>query len=285
MIVRRMEPSDIPEIAEMVKNVWGGADHLPTVLDKWLADSDCHPQVILIDGVISAVGNLHVIDDGRTGWMEGLRVREKMRQRGLGRVMTDAIVEIGLSVGVERLRLVTAAHSEAPQRLAKQAGLRPVSSVRAFWKDLAKSKWRHESSSIEEIGRDIFVGLVRNSAELVPQGAIYKHYDVFDAERVPLEVFDDVSCFRATKDGELASLSLGFRRLTRWGLQWCTTLYPVDEDAFLSDLSYHYYYAKAQDAQILFCIHPEEFAPSHSEVPWLRRKNHEIVLLLFERAL
>jgi N-acetylglutamate synthase-like GNAT family acetyltransferase len=284
-MIRRLQQSDFPEVVEMVANVWGGADHLPALLPKWLEDADSHPLVIVLNGRICGVGNLHVIDGGRTGWMEGLRVGESMRMQGLGRQITQKMVEIASDEGVRRLRLVTAAQSEAPKKLAREAGLAPIHVMKAFWRSLGRSRWRHDTSSIVEVGSDAFLELVRNSTSLVPQGIIYRHYDVFDAEYTSSDVLGDVVCHKGSRSAIVVSLSLGFQRQTKWGSQWCTTIYPRDEDALLSELSYQYYYAREKEAQSIFCIHPRRFAESHVKVPWLKRKNHEIDLVLFERDL
>lgn len=285
--LRPLRASDLPEITEMVANVWGGADHLPSLVPKWLDDAKSNPYVILVEGEICAVGNLHVTDEGTTGWMEGLRVRESRRKRGLGKQMTDKMVEVAKAKGVERLRLVTAAQSKAPQKLAAGAGLEPICSMKVFWIGLMNVEWVYNSLSFRSVDTKTFLNLVLASPHLVPHAAINKHYDVYDAARGPgsAEVFEGVNFYKGERNRQIASLSLGFTRDTKWGVQWCATLYPTDEDTFLSEMSHHLALARTNQATSLMGIHPERFVTSHRDVPWLKKKKHEIDLILFERLL
>ena len=92
--IRRFQDSDIPDILEIAKTTWGGHDHLPSMLDDWLSDSNCSPYVMEEEGKVVSVANLKIMDQGRTGWMEGLRVHSNFREKGLAAQMTKHLVEI-----------------------------------------------------------------------------------------------------------------------------------------------------------------------------------------------
>ena len=65
--VRPLAKSDIPDILEISRTTWGGHDHLPTIIDSWLANQECHPFVLDDDGTVLGVANIRIIDQGKTG--------------------------------------------------------------------------------------------------------------------------------------------------------------------------------------------------------------------------
>ena len=283
--LRSLDKEDIHEIAEMVKGVWSGNDHLPSLLPSWLSDPNSNPRVICEDGEICAVGNLHIIDQGRTGWLEGLRVRETSRGRGLGAEMTKVMVDIALEHCVERLRLVTAAQSEAPTKLARNVGLNPIERMKAVWRGPLRADWLQESSGFRQVSQQDFLDSASASPNLVPHYAVFKHYDVYDARYTEAQQIISTACTVGARDGNDVSLSLGFIRDTQWGVQWCSTIYAEDENSFIDAVSNQLQQALDAEALNLLLIHPEGFSEVRKHVRWLEQIDHEIDLLLFERTL
>ncbi|MCK5266385.1 MAG: hypothetical protein KAR03_12320, partial [Candidatus Thorarchaeota archaeon] len=80
-------------------------------------------------------------------------------------------------------------------------------------------------------------------------------------------------------------LSWGFRNETRHGPEWCFSLYASSPEVFVSKLHFHLKYAREHQLKDLLCIHPVKLKKSYSKVKWLKRRAHEIELLIFERIL
>ena len=117
--VRPLEESDLDDILEIAKHTWDGHDYLPYFFDAWLKDPDSHTAAIERDGHVIALANLRVIEDGRTGWMEGLRVHPDHQGEGLASHLTRHIVQQAEDLKVERLRYTTASVNEASFHLAE----------------------------------------------------------------------------------------------------------------------------------------------------------------------
>src|SRR4030067_1479977 len=86
--IRKLLSSDRDDIAEISRHIWEGNDYLLSVVDDWLKDRNCHFYGVEENSHIVAVGNLRLLEDGRTGWMEGLRVHPEQRGKGFAKEKT-----------------------------------------------------------------------------------------------------------------------------------------------------------------------------------------------------
>ena len=109
--VRPLLKSDISAIIEISKTTWNGHDHLPRIIGGWLSNPHCHPFVLVHNDEVIGIASIRIIDEGKTGWMEGLRIHEKVRQKGFAKVLTEYLVNTGMKLKLERLRLVTSGDS------------------------------------------------------------------------------------------------------------------------------------------------------------------------------
>ena len=284
--IRRFQDSDIPEILEIARTTWGGHDHLPSMLDDWLSDSNCNAYVMEEKGKVVSVANLKIMDQGRTGWMEGLRVHPNSREKGLAAKMTKHLVEIASERKLIRLRLVTSAESPAPRRLAESAGMKMIGQYSVFWKGYRRNfKWKHEAESIVRLNKEEIIDFVQTHPELVPNNCLVYHWDIFDLTKENIDILAEKADFWYSEGDGGIGLSLGFKHETRYGPEWSFTIYATNLEGFLSNLSFHLHHARSQDLRSLMCIHPPEFQEQYNKVKWLKRRNHGIQLLLFERLL
>jgi len=111
--VRKINSSDLKDILEISSKIWGGHDYLPSVIDEWLTDPKCHTYGVEADGRIVAVGNLRLVDRGKTGWMEGLRVHVDYRRKGYADMLTQHFISLGETLKVKRLRYTTGGNNRA----------------------------------------------------------------------------------------------------------------------------------------------------------------------------
>jgi len=283
---RPLKASDIPAILEITKKTWGGHDHLPTIIHSWLSNPQCHPVVLEIEGNVVAVSNIRAIDNEITGWMEGMRVHPKLRERGVAKHLTNKLVEIASEKGFKRIRLVTATENPAPQKLARSVGMNVIDKYSVFWKHYGRGiKWIKDDESISEINSSEVLEFIGLNPELFPMNCLVHHWDVFEANQTNIDLIGEKATFFVSESIPGKGLSWGFIHNTRQGPEWCFSVYASNPKVFVSTLHFHLRFARELGLKNLLCIHKPKFKNSYDEVKWLKTRGHEIELLLFERVL
>jgi len=289
--IRPLKESDIPDIIEISKTTWGGHDHLPHIIGEWLIDPLCHPFVFERNKRAIGVANIRIIDDGKTAWLEGLRVHADARQKGLGEKMSHHLVEVASGLNVERLRLVTSGDNIAPIKLAASMGLRQMYVYQVFWKDLrSKIDWKYDAISVNRIDPENVPYFIEMNPNLMPLNALVFHWDVYEATPQKIVDIGNSLQYWAGSDESGAILAVGGRQpwemvLDGNGSQWVFTLYATNPEAFLSGLSKNIEIAQDIGIQNIMCIHPSEFTTDYSSIKWLRQRDHELRLVLHEKIL
>ncbi len=284
--LRPLKESDIPDIVEISKTTWGGHDHLPHLIGEWLENSLCYPYVFETEEKVIGVANIRIIDEGKTGWLEGLRVHEDVRQKGLGQKMTNHLVDISKTLDVQRLRLVTSGDSIAPIRLAASIGMKQMLLFQVFWKGYRrKVTWRNKSIKVEQIEPEDVPQFIEKHPDLMPLDALLFHWDVFDATAKKIKDIGKSAQYFAGSSDLGATLTVSGTQPSSYGPEWCFTLYATSPEAFLSGLSKNLEVSQEIGIQNLFCVHSPDFVPLYDSTVWLKRRNHEIRLVLHEKKL
>jgi hypothetical protein len=225
------------------------------------------------------------MDQGKTGWMEGLRVHPDFREKGLAVQMTKHLVGIATQLRISRIRLVSATENPAPRKLAELVGMEIVGNYSVFWKGYRRNfKWEDNTDLIRPLEKKEVVDFVNVHPELVPNVSLIHHWDVFDITQENVDTITKTAEFWYG-EGSSASFSSGFEHESRYGHEWCFTIYATTKEGFLSNLSTHLHHARSKNIKLLMCIHPLEFEEQYQTVKWLKHRNHGIQLLLFERLL
>jgi RimJ/RimL family protein N-acetyltransferase len=284
--LRPLRQTDIPDIIDISRTTWGGHDHLPMIINGWLKDKTSHPFVFVHDGRAIGVANVRIIDDGITAWLEGLRVHEKARKKGLGEKMTYHLAKVSKELGVRRIRLVTSADNIAPIKLAARIGMQQIAKYHVFWKGYRRSiKWKYQVIDVKRIHPEDVFDVIYENKRLVPQNALIKHWDFYEASQTRIRELSESSIFLAGQDDRGATLSIGGVESLGQETEWCFALYATTPEAFLSGLSANLATAQEQGHHSLFCIHPAEYVSLYPAIKWLRNRSHEIGLILHELAL
>lgn len=286
-VVRRFEERDKEPILEIARKTWSGHDHLQYALDDWTSNPQSHLFVIESEGRTIAFAGVKLIESGKTGWMEGLRVHPDHRRKGLGWLMTEHLVQASREMGVKRLRFTTATINEAPMRIAERLGMEQLFQLNTFWKEaLRRIKWSDTSIQVEESTTGQVMEVLSSEPSLLPRGIIVHHWYAFDAtERRIQKIGEFAKYWIGRRNGQPVSLSLGFKHDTAVGTEWCCTIYAANAEAFLSALSVHLDMAKGLSMSALMCVHQPEFENLYAKVKWLNERDHEIRLVLFEKCL
>jgi RimJ/RimL family protein N-acetyltransferase len=121
VIVRFARLDDRSSILRLVEHTWDWGDYIPEVLDEWLSGSDSRLFVGELDSEIVALTHLSICE-GRVGWLEGLRVKEGLRNRGIATLVAQHIAQYARSEGIHKLRMMIYSDNYASIRHAKKSG-------------------------------------------------------------------------------------------------------------------------------------------------------------------
>lgn len=120
--LRKLVIEDHGQVKTLCETIWEGNDYVPETFPKWISDSLSTPLGIFQGDELVAVGNLEKVEDTEIGWIEGLRVKEEHRQKGLGSKVNEAIIKVAKEQGVTTLWYATSSRNEASQLVAEKSG-------------------------------------------------------------------------------------------------------------------------------------------------------------------
>jgi len=284
--LRIFKKTDIPDIIEICRTTWNGHDHLPHMINEWFESPFCHPFVLEQNSRIVGVANVRIIDDGTTAWMEGLRVHSEYRQKGYGERLTVHLVEEAKKLEAIRIRLVTSGNNIVPIKLAAGVGMKQVAEYAVFWKGFRRyPKWEDTRIPIETMNSESAISMIKKHPGLLPLNTIIRHWDVYDATQKKIRELGKTSSFLAGANELGAVISLGIQHSTSHGSEWCFTLYATSSESFLSGLSANLRYSQQNEFRSLMCIHSPEFTSLYSKISWLKKRNHDLRLVLHELIL
>lgn len=109
----------------ITRNVWNGTDYLPFVWERWLYEARGLVIVAAIDNRVVGLQHMALQPDG-SAWLEGIRVAEDARRRGVGEALLAYGVAWSRQMGSPAVRLSIASHNPASNHLACKGGFRVV---------------------------------------------------------------------------------------------------------------------------------------------------------------
>jgi N-acetylglutamate synthase-like GNAT family acetyltransferase len=286
--VRKLLSSDRDDIMEISRHIWDGHDYLPSVANEWLHDQDCHFYGSEVNGHVVAVGNLRLVENGQTGWMEGLRVHPKYRGKGLAKELTCYLVEKAESLGLQRLRYTTANRNTASLKLAKMAGFSRVFTLAVFWHLNPNTVPRAEGyPSIRKVSPTRTHNLLETNPDIVSHGILVYDWKALDGTLQNLEEIGKTSKFyAATKKGKVDSLSFGHPRREPDQAWWSTTMYAADLEGLMSQLAHNQATASKQGIKSIVCTFETRFEkPLREAVDWETGEHWGIRLVLLEKRM
>ncbi len=288
MKIRPATSEDRSDVLEIAKHIWDGHDYLPHVFDEWLTDPDSHTACLEIDGRVVALNNLRVIEDGVTGWLEGLRVHPDFRGRGLAHLLTDHVIETATTLGVERLRYTTDTTNVASLKLAAKAGLKPLLEMGVSWSLLEDLKdWDADSSSLNELRPDEVYAYLQETPSFLPHDVIIYDWKALNVTREALrEVASSSRFWVSTEAGRLRALSIGTGRTEgEEGRLWLTTVYASGKDSLLCHLSEQIRTARDASFHSIMITYPVQFESMMFLPPLSITEDEVFRLTLLEKKL
>lgn len=280
--IRKLQGSDRNDIIEISRHVWEGHDYLPSVVDQWLQDPNSHFYGVEVQGHIVAVGNLEVIEDGRTGWMEGLRVHPDYRGRGFAKDITWCLVEKAELLGVQRLRYTTSTRNVASLKLAKMTGFSRILRMAVCWQ--FKPKPMSKCVDYPPIRRQSpkrTYSLLGTAPNIVPHGILTYDWKALDDTSENIDEIGKTHTFYvALKSEKVDSLSFGHLRQEP-SRAWSFTAYANDSLGFLCQLYHNMTIAMKKGLSSVDCAHETKFVKTLDEVDLgsVEREGTQLVLL------
>ncbi|MFX1510776.1 MAG: GNAT family N-acetyltransferase [Promethearchaeota archaeon] len=284
MQIRSFQSSDRETLLEISKHTWGGYDQLPYELDELLANPSSYLYVLEYRNRVVAFANINVIDEGKTGWLEHMRVHWRYRKRGFAWVMTQGLIAKAETLGVNRLRLATTVENEATHKIATRLKMRQVLQMKLFWKGNYRGiRWKHSRVPVKACSADEAYAILRKYPKLIPEGIITYNWHCFDFSKMLLEAMETQFQFwKIARNDTIGALSMGFQQLFHGALMWVSTIYALDEGSFHSALSHQLQAAKDVKAQGVLCFHSSPYQAGQ-KIPGLKRNTFATELVLLEK--
>jgi GNAT superfamily N-acetyltransferase len=287
--IRPLRESDKEDILEIARHTWEGHDYIPYFFDAWLKDKDSHPVGIEYNGHIIALANLRVIDNGRTGWMEALRVHPNHRGKGLATILTQHVVRLAKNIPVSRIRYTTAVGNETSLHLAETVGMKRKFNLAVHWQENpTEITWRLSGSPLLEVtAHEVHQDLI--DAKLLPFNIIIYDWKALDATSDGLTKVGSIARFWVQRESsKIASFSLGYTRDGLSGAEWGFTIYAKDTAGFLNHLSHHVKMASETGCTSIFGTFDTDYLETLYSLDWVKLdedEDEEMALTLLERVL
>ena len=283
--VRRLQGSDRDDVIEISSHIWEGHDYLPSVVDEWLRESNSRFYGVEVNGRIVAVGRVRLMEGGRIGWMEGLRVHPEYRGRGFANDLTRAIVREGESLGVERLRYTTSDENVASVKLAKMAGFSRILTMTVSWHhDLKKVPTITDYPPIGKLSPKRTCSLLETNPRILPHGMLIYQWKALDNTCSNVkEVGKNHAFYVAVKRGRLDSLSISPSGKEPDESYWGFTAYAVDSSGFLAQFSRNVAIALKRGVGSIACTFETKFEKDLEGVGLKSEEDHKTHLILLEK--
>lgn len=286
--VRRLQDSDLNDIIGISRNIWEGHDYLPSVAETWLHDPRSHFYGVETDDRVVAVGNLRLVEDGRTGWMEGLRVHPQYRDKGYANEITRQLIREAEHLRVQRLRYTTSTMNAASLKIAEMAGFSKVLTMAVTWHDNPKpvSKARGDYPSIKKRSPRRTWSLLETDLHIVPHRVLIYDWQALDCSCRNLEEIGKTHEFFPSVNKRTAdSMSIGQARQTPNRQSWSFTAYATDSKGFLAQLSHNISTASKHGLSMIACTFETKFEKTLNQTVIGKEKHEETHLVLLEKLM
>jgi N-acetylglutamate synthase-like GNAT family acetyltransferase len=285
--IRTLRNSDRNDIVEISSHTWEGHDYLPSVIDEWLHDPKSDFYGVEVDGRVVAVGRLRLVEDGRIGWMEGLRVHPEYRGRGFANDITRHIVSRAEYLGLERLRYTTSDENAASLKLAKMAGFSRILRMAVFWHyKLKQVPTLADHPPILKRSPERTCDLLKTNPRIFPRGILIYDWKALDNTCPNIKEIGKTHAFYITlKRKELDSLSLSSSRQEPDQSFWSFTIYAVDSSGFLSQFYYNVANALKHGIGSIACTFETRFEKALDGVDLKSEEHQETHLVLLEKRM
>ncbi|MHA1217019.1 MAG: GNAT family N-acetyltransferase [Candidatus Thorarchaeota archaeon] len=121
--------ADYDQVQALSSTIWEGNDYIPSVFSRWVETPQVSVTGIFEGEELAALCALEVVAGTSIGWIEGLRVKENHRNKGLATTLVQRVIDEAWERDVEVLRYATGSRNVPSQRVAEKAGFRLTTRV------------------------------------------------------------------------------------------------------------------------------------------------------------
>jgi hypothetical protein len=231
-----------------------------------------------------AFANINVIDGGKTGWLEHMRVHFRYRKRGFAWTMTQHLIKEAEALDVERIRLATTTENEATLRITTRIEMHQVLQMKLFWKvNYRGIRWKHRSIPIKACTPKEAYKFLVNHPTLIPERIVVYYWHAFDLTGDLFPTMGNRFHFWKTDtENQAGALAFGYLRTFNDAPLWISTIYASNLPSFHSALSHQLQIAKEAQAESVLCFHSLPFQAG-GEIPGLKRNTFATSLVLLEK--
>ncbi len=133
LTIRSARAEDRADVFEIAATVFDGNDYIPYVWDAWLAEKPEEGFLMVGETAGKVVAIQHVeLQAGNVAWLEGIRVHERYRNRGMARHMLQRGLELARESGMVLARLSVSSQNEASKALVRSEGFHELDRFYSF---------------------------------------------------------------------------------------------------------------------------------------------------------
>ncbi len=237
--ISKVVAADLGDILEISQYVWEGHDYLPYSIRSWLADPAAFTFGIRVRNLLVALANLRVIEGGRTGWMEGLRVHPDYRGRGFADALTEHVIRKAKDLRVQRLRYTTSVENVASLRLAAKFGFSRLLVMDVFRCSTPSTISQDGTWRVARSNPVAVHSLLKGPPPLAPANVLIYDWKALDNSLRNLRALASNHAFYVTTRAEGRSVSFGGARSQKEGSVWAFTIYADELRGFLQQLRHN----------------------------------------------
>jgi GNAT superfamily N-acetyltransferase len=255
------------------------------VIKDWLKDPNSHTYGIDVNHRIVAVANLRVIEEGQTGWMEGLRVHPDHTGKGYANTLTEHIIRKAKASNVHRIRYTTSTENTASLKLAAKFGFIRLLEMAVLWQSIGKvPPSTTDYPSIRKSQPQEIYDLLKNNPKLMPNRLLVYAWKALDSSPKGLETLGKTHEFYITlKEGRINSLSYAYLRHRQNRSRWIFTIHATEPRGFASHLQYNLAMALERRCEGITCTHEIAFEETLHRVNWLSEEHWSTHMVLLEK--
>ncbi len=283
--IKRVTVSYLNDILEISRHIWEGHDYLPSTIVDWFKDTKSYTCGVETDKRLVAVANLRLVENGKTGWMEGLRVHPEHRGEGFANALTEHIIQRAVKMGVRRLRFTTAIDNQASMKLAKKFGFKKTLEMSVFWhsnpqviSSIAEFLLITKSGPIE------IYSLLQDNLDVIPDRVLFYDWKALDCTLEALKtVGKSHEFFIGMEKKKMTSLSYAYVRHEPEQQLWIFTIYALEPKSFLAQLSYNITEASKKNINAIMGTCEPNFRNFVKNLNWSPHEHWTIDMVLFEK--
>lgn len=260
---------------------------MPNVVGEWFKDSDSYTYGVEADKKLVALANLRVIEGGKIGWMEGLRVHADYRGRGFASLLTEYVIDKGKKLKVDRLQYTTGSDNEASLKLASKHGFSRILEMGVFWRPNLKVESPPISySTMRKTTPDKVYRLLKENTTLIPNNTLVYDWKALDVSPQNLTIIaKNHRLYAALKERRIDSLSLAYPRPHRKSQIWIATIYTKEPVSFSAQLNHNITEAQKENCKTMMCTYQTELEKDLLDVGIIPKRRWRTHLILLERLL